>query len=185
MNILLTLLWIFQICFLSSLLNNIIIYFILFIIFFSQVHQAEVSILGFPVYRYSTNTPRTIIQPGRMPGQCWAFKGSQGYIVIQLAGSVRPTGFSLEHIPKSLSPTGEIDSAPREFEVWGLQQESDEGVHLGSYEYNQNGDPLQYFPVTEENAQYFPMIEVKINSNHGNLQYTCIYRFRVHGLRYV
>ncbi|XP_042882143.1 uncharacterized protein LOC122259442 isoform X3 [Penaeus japonicus] len=150
-----------------------------------QVHQAEVSILGFPVYRYSTNTPRTIIQPGRMPGQCWAFKGSQGYIVIQLAGSVRPTGFSLEHIPKSLSPTGEIDSAPREFEVWGLQQESDEGVYLGSFEYNQNGDPLQYFPVTEENAQYFPMIEVKINSNHGNLQYTCIYRFRVHGLRYV
>ncbi|XP_047475070.1 uncharacterized protein LOC125029226 isoform X3 [Penaeus chinensis] len=150
-----------------------------------QVHQAEVSILGFPVYRYSTNTPRTIIQPGRMPGQCWAFKGSQGYIVIQLAGSVRPTGFSLEHIPKSLSPTGEIDSAPREFEVWGLHKESDEGVHLGSYEYNQNGDPLQYFPVTEENAQYFPMIEVKINSNHGNLQYTCIYRFRVHGLRYV
>lgn len=156
---------------------------VMFMILF-QVHQAEVSILGFPIYRYSTNNPRTVIQPDRMPGQCWAFKGSQGYIVIQLAGPVRPTGFTLEHIPKSLSPSGEIDSAPKEFEVWGLQTENDEGVHLGRYEYSQNGDPLQYFGVSNENEKYFPLIEIKINSNHGNFQYTCIYRFRVHGLRY-
>lgn len=148
-----------------------------------QVHQAEVRVLGFPVYRYSTNNPRTVIQPDTMPGQCWAFKGSQGYIVIQLAGPVQPTGFTLEHISKSLSPNGAIDSAPREFEVWGLSTESDEGVFLGIYEYREDGDPLQYFPVREENTAHFPLIELKINSNHGNLQYTCLYRFRVHGFR--
>lgn len=118
-----------------------------------------------------------------MPGQCWAFKGSQGYIVIKLASSVLPTGFTIEHIPKSLSPSGEIDSAPREFEVWGLHSENDEGVLLGNYEYDQNGDPFQYFAKKEANSEYFPLIELKINSNHGNLQYTCLYRFRVHGLR--
>ncbi|XP_066965627.1 LOW QUALITY PROTEIN: uncharacterized protein [Macrobrachium rosenbergii] len=148
-----------------------------------QVHQAEVRLLGFPVYRYSTNNPRTVIQPETMPGQCWAFKGSQGYIVIQLAGMVKPTGFTLEHIPKSLSPNGAIDSAPRGFEVWGLFSEKDEGVFLGTYEYVENGEPLQYFPVKTENTEYFPLIELKINSNHGNLQYTCLYRFRVHGVR--
>ncbi|XP_071532845.1 uncharacterized protein [Panulirus ornatus] len=150
-----------------------------------QVHQAEVSILGFPIYRYSTNNPRTIIQPDRMPGQCWAFKGSQGYIVIQLAGFVKPTGFSLEHIPKSLSPTGEIDSAPQDFEVWGLTSENDEGVYLGSYKYDENGEPLQSFMIKEQNTKYFPLVELKINSNHGNMQYTCLYRFRVHGIRHL
>ncbi|XP_064080466.1 uncharacterized protein LOC135197276 isoform X2 [Macrobrachium nipponense] len=148
-----------------------------------QVHQAELWLLGFPFYRYSTNNPRTVIQPETMPGQCWAFKGSQGYIVIQLAGNVKPTGFTLEHIPKSLSPNGAIDSAPRGFEVWGLFSEKDEGVFLGTYEYLENGEPLQYFPVETEVSEYFPLIELKINSNHGNLQYTCLYRFRVHGVR--
>lgn len=104
--------------------------------------------------------------------------------MIKLASTVLPTGFTLEHIPKSLSPSGEIDSAPREFEVWGLLSENDEGVRLGSYEYDQNGDPFQFFPVQETNTRYFPMIELKVNSNYGNLQYTCLYRFRVHGVRH-
>ena len=52
------------------------------------------------------------------PGQCWAFKGSQGYLVLQLSTAIKPTAFSLEHIPKALSPTGRIDSAPKRFSVW-------------------------------------------------------------------
>jgi SUN domain-containing protein 1/2 len=52
------------------------------------------------------------------PGQCWAFKGDQGYLVIKLTGHVQPTSFSLEHLPKNLSPTGKIDSALRDFEVY-------------------------------------------------------------------
>jgi SUN domain-containing protein 1/2 len=57
------------------------------------------------------------LQPEVQTGQCWAFKGSQGYLVIELAGTVQPTAFSLEHIPKSMSPTGRIDSAPKDFMV--------------------------------------------------------------------
>ncbi len=52
------------------------------------------------------------------PGQCWAFRGAQGYLVVQLAARIYPTAVSLEHIPKSLSPTGKIDSAPKDFSVW-------------------------------------------------------------------
>jgi SUN domain-containing protein 1/2 len=58
------------------------------------------------------------LQPDVHPGQCWAFKGDNGYVVIQLSVPIRPTGFSLEHIPKSLSPTGSIDSAPKDFTVF-------------------------------------------------------------------
>lgn len=53
-----------------------------------------------------------------MPGECWAIKGTTGAVVIRLLGKVLVTGVSLEHIPKTLSPTGEISSAPKEFSVW-------------------------------------------------------------------
>lgn len=57
------------------------------------------------------------LQPDVYPGNCWAFKGSQGYLVIRLSLRIRPVSFCLEHIPKALSPTGNITSAPRNFTV--------------------------------------------------------------------
>lgn len=118
-----------------------------------------------------------------MPGQCYAFKGSQGYIVIQLAGPVKITEFSVEHIPKVLTPNGTIDSAPKDFAVYGLQTPEEEGVLLGTFTYDNTGESLQYFPVANSPNEYFKFVELKIFSNHGNMNYTCIYRFRVHGIR--
>lgn len=59
-----------------------------------------------------------MLQPGVHPGECWAFSGSQGFLVIKLSGLVQIAAFSLEHIPRSLSPYGRIDSAPKDFTVW-------------------------------------------------------------------
>ena len=59
----------------------------------------------------------SLFQPEVHPGQCWAFRGSQGYIVIKTSTTIIPSGFTLEHIPKSLTPSGEIDSAPKDFSV--------------------------------------------------------------------
>ena len=70
--------------------------------------QVVICILSFPISS----------QPDMNPGNCWAFKGSEGYLVIQLSGLVKVTAFSMEHIPKTLSPSGSIDSAPREFSIW-------------------------------------------------------------------
>lgn len=141
------------------------------------------SLFGIPIW-YPSNNPRTVIQPGVLPGECWAFKGSSGFIVIQLSEPIKPNQFSLEHISKSMSPSGRIDSAPKEFEVFGLQSERDESpVKLGEYEYQEDGIPLQFFPVQQQLDQPFSYIELDVKSNHGNLNYTCIYRFRVHGDR--
>jgi SUN domain-containing protein 1/2 len=52
------------------------------------------------------------------PGECWAFQGFPGYIVIQLNNMIQITGFTMEHIPQSLAPNGIIDSAPSNFSVW-------------------------------------------------------------------
>lgn len=50
-------------------------------------------------------------------GECWAFRGTRGKIEIKLAYSVIIDKVTLEHIPKSLSPTGNINSAPKSFNV--------------------------------------------------------------------
>lgn len=146
-----------------------------------QIKTAQWSILGIPLW-YFSNSPRVIIQPGVRPGECWAIKGSQGFIVIQLSGLVNISAFSLEHIPKSISPAGTIDSAPKDFSVWGLETEHDSGVLLGEFVYLEDGESLQLFKVKDTEIRPFRMVELRIHSNHGNVEYTCLYRFRVHGV---
>nr|XP_055032317.1 SUN domain-containing protein 1 isoform X2 [Misgurnus anguillicaudatus] len=142
---------------------------------------ALMSLFGIPLW-YFSQSPRVVIQPDVHPGNCWAFKGSTGYLVIGLALKIVPTAFSLEHIPKSLSPTGSISSAPREFTVYGLEEEyQEEGQLLGQFTYDDEGDALQTFSVTEEVKESFQIIELRVLSNWGHPEYTCMYRFRVHG----
>ncbi|XP_016336576.1 SUN domain-containing protein 1-like isoform X3 [Sinocyclocheilus anshuiensis] len=142
---------------------------------------ALLSLFGLPMW-YFSQSPRVVIQPDVHPGNCWAFKGSQGYLVIGLSMKIVPTAFSLDHVPKSLSPTGNISSAPREFNVFGLDDEQqEEGQLLGQFVYDEDGDALQTFFVSEEVPRGFQIIEMKVLSNWGHPEYTCVYRFRVHG----
>ncbi|XP_030338420.1 SUN domain-containing protein 1-like isoform X6 [Strigops habroptila] len=146
-----------------------------------DARAAVVSLFGIPLW-YVTQSPRAVIQPDVYPGNCWAFKGSQGHLVIRLSMRIYPTGFTLEHIPKTLSPTGTITSAPRKFSVYGLDDEYQEsGTLLGHYVYDQEGEPLQMFPVMMNQENAFQIVELKVLSNWGNEEYTCLYRFRVHG----
>ncbi|XP_055855479.1 klaroid protein isoform X2 [Episyrphus balteatus] len=146
------------------------------------IKSAQISIFGIPLW-YPANTPRIAISPNVQPGECWAFQGFPGFLVLRLNSMIHVTGFTMEHIPKTLTPNGKIDSAPRNFTTWGLEHENDhEPVLLGEYEYEDNDLPLQYFPVQQDvNGRLFDIIEVRIETNHGNPHYTCLYRFRVHG----
>ncbi|KFD65588.1 hypothetical protein M514_09876 [Trichuris suis] len=124
------------------------------------------TLFGIPVF-YKTYSPRKIIQPGTMPGECWAFKGSVGSVVIQLGGTIRITGISYEHVAKSIAPDGHIESAPKNFEVYGLMSKNDANATLlGNYTYRDDGDALQYFPVQATNASTFPIVELKVLRNH-------------------
>uniref|UniRef100_A0A8C5QCD7 SUN domain-containing protein n=1 Tax=Leptobrachium leishanense TaxID=445787 RepID=A0A8C5QCD7_9ANUR len=146
-----------------------------------ETKTALLSLFGIPLW-YFSQSPRVVIQPDMYPGNCWAFKGAEGYLVIRLSMMIYPTSFSLEHIPKSLSPTGNITSAPKDFAVYGLDDEyQEEGTLLAQSVYNQDGDPLQIFQSTEENKKPFQIVELRVYSNWGHADYTCIYRFRVHG----
>ncbi|XP_073218182.1 SUN domain-containing protein 1 isoform X14 [Lepidochelys kempii] len=146
-----------------------------------ETKTALISLFGIPLW-YFSQSPRVVIQPDIYPGNCWAFKGSQGYLVVRLSMMIYPTAFTLEHIPKTLSPTGNITSAPKDFSVYGLEDEyQEEGTLLGQYIYDQGGESLQMFQVTEKNENAFQIVELRILSNWGHTEYTCLYRFRVHG----
>lgn len=140
-------------------------------------------LLGLTIYSESNN-PRTVIQGNlKQPGVCWPFQGFPGYLLIKLRNPVYIIGFTLEHAPKSILPGGEMKSAPRKFNVWGLTDQNDpEPVLFGNYEFTDSEDNLQYFPVQNTNiVTPYEYIELRIHSNHGELEYTCLYRFRVHG----
>jgi len=54
-----------------------------------DVSSAVYSVFGIPFW-WERNSPRTILQPGVNPGQCWAFKGSRGEVVVKLTNPIIP-----------------------------------------------------------------------------------------------
>ncbi|XP_068585416.1 SUN domain-containing protein 1-like isoform X2 [Cebidichthys violaceus] len=158
-----------------------------------ETKAALLSLFGLPLW-YFSQSPRVVIQPDVHPGNCWAFRGSTGFLVIRLSMRILPTAFTMEHIPKTLAPSGTLNSAPRDFTVYGLEDEApvccvqgledeaeDRGKLLGSFTFDQDGEALQSYRLTEENDVAFQIIEVQVLSNWGHQEYTCMYRFRVHG----
>ncbi|XP_034189562.2 uncharacterized protein LOC117608476 [Osmia lignaria lignaria] len=134
---------------------------------------------------HENNDPRTVIQGNPIqPGICWAFQGFPGYLLIKLRSAIFVTGFTFEHAAKTILPNGEMRSAPKKFNVWGFEDENDPApVMFGDYEFAASDDSLQYFPVQNATIERpYEYVELRIQSNHGQLEYTCLYRFRVHGV---
>lgn len=128
----------------------------------------------------SAKPPETILQPDISAGNCWAFQGSRGHVVIRLPEKIWPTAFTLWHISKAVSPSGEVSTAPREFVVSGVDEDEGEAL-LGSFIYDVDGEIAQTFPVQEEPRKAFRQIKLEVRSNWGNAEYTCVYRADVHG----
>ncbi|CAH1391010.1 unnamed protein product [Nezara viridula] len=143
---------------------------------------AKFYLFGLPLPWDVFNGPDTIIKPGVMPGECWAFEGSYAQVTLHLATKIKVTGFSIEHSPRELSLHGHILSAPKQFSVWALDGEEDENpVLLGRFTFLDNGESLQEFEAMEYDKT-IDLVELKVESNHGHPEYTCLYRFRVYGI---
>ncbi|XP_027717594.1 SUN domain-containing protein 2-like, partial [Vombatus ursinus] len=78
--------------------------------------SAHFTLLGIPLWRYF-QSPRVILQPDVYPGNCWAFRGPRGFVVVRLSARIQLTAITLEHVPKALSPNSDIPSAPKDFVV--------------------------------------------------------------------
>ncbi|CAF1156804.1 unnamed protein product [Rotaria sordida] len=142
------------------------------------------NIFGLPILKRIAS-PNIILRKGIMPGNCWPMIGSHGYVLISLAFPVRPTMFTLEHLPKTLSFDGQSRSAPKEFSIRGLNSIDNEGQFLGRFIYDTtkiDSSHIQTFHVQQTNDLiFYHLIKLIIESNWGHPEFTCIYRFRVHG----
>ncbi|XP_034740417.1 uncharacterized protein si:dkey-92f12.2 isoform X3 [Etheostoma cragini] len=147
-----------------------------------RIRSACVTLFGFPLW-YPSESPRTVIQgyPVLLPGKCWAFHGVEGTLVISLSHPITLTHVTLDHLPRYNSPTGRIDSAPKDFEVYGMTNDTEEGTLLGTFTYDVNGEPTQTFKLPNPSDVVYRLVELRVLSNWGHVEYTCLYRFRVHG----
>ncbi|XP_042332866.1 SUN domain-containing protein 3 isoform X7 [Sceloporus undulatus] len=122
------------------------------------------------------------LKPNYYPGNCWPFPGNRGEIVVRLAKEIIPRAVTIEHISKKVSPTGEITSAPKDFVIYGLKEEKEErGTFLGQFVYDIEGDIIQTFQLKNEFPKFMGYVNLNVLNNWGHPNYTCIYRFRVHG----
>ncbi|XP_008849467.1 SUN domain-containing protein 2 isoform X2 [Nannospalax galili] len=146
-----------------------------------ETKTALLSLFGIPLW-YHSQSPRVILQPDVHPGNCWAFQGPQGFAVVRLSARIHPTAVTLEHVPKALSPNSTISSAPRDFAIFGFDEDlQQEGTLLGTFTYDQDGEPIQTFYFQALKMATYQVVELRILTNWGHPEYTCIYRFRVHG----
>lgn len=59
-----------------------------------------------------------LFQPNVTPGNCWAFAGDRGQVTIRLAQKVYLSNLTLQHIPKTISLSGSLDTAPKDFVIY-------------------------------------------------------------------
>ncbi|KGL79922.1 SUN domain-containing protein 2, partial [Tinamus guttatus] len=120
-------------------------------------------------------------QPDITPGQCWCFRGFSGQVVIKLPARIWPTAITVHHVSRADSPHGSSSSStPKDITVSGLD-EGGEATLLGTFSYDLGGEALQVSPLKNTRNQAFPYIQVSIQNNWGNTEYTCLYRVQVHG----
>uniref|UniRef100_A0A667FQP3 Sperm associated antigen 4 n=1 Tax=Lynx canadensis TaxID=61383 RepID=A0A667FQP3_LYNCA len=127
--------------------------------------------------------PTVILEPDVFPGNCWAFEGDQGQVVIRLPGRVQLSDITLQHPPPSVAHTGGANSAPRDFAVYGLQVDDETEVFLGKFTFDVEKSEIQTFHLQNDPPTAFPKVKIQILSNWGHPRFTCLYRVRAHGMR--
>ncbi|KAJ4911646.1 Protein SAD1/UNC-84 domain protein 1 [Raphanus sativus] len=119
------------------------------------------------------------------PGQCFALKGSSGYVQIRLRRPIVPEAFTLEHVAKNVAY--DRSSAPKDCLVSGWlqgkgQAPSEKMQLLAEFTYDLDRSNAQTFSVLDSSGSgLIDTVRLDFTSNHGSNSHTCIYRFRVHG----
>eukprot|EP00698_Gefionella_okellyi_P023329 TRINITY_DN793_c0_g1_i1.p1 TRINITY_DN793_c0_g1~~TRINITY_DN793_c0_g1_i1.p1 ORF type:complete len:636 (-),score=129.39 TRINITY_DN793_c0_g1_i1:24-1931(-) len=151
----------------------------------SQPYRPWVSaILRFMSTHHGTRTAAAILEPDMTLGNCFAFAGTQGMATVRLSLPIVVRSVTIDHVSPLVSYN--MKSAPKQFAVYGLETDAAAPELLGEYEYDigTGTDQAQEFGLGEMNPEnkVYEAVQLVVRSNHGHDAYTCIYRFRVHGV---
>lgn len=128
------------------------------------------------------NPPEKVIEASNNPGQCFCFKGTEGSFTIRLSCEALLEGATLEHIPRKLSPTSDLSSAPKKFKLTGYKKIDDAvGIEYGTFEFNPTDMHKRFYSMQKLSAEKVKYVKMTILENHGDETQTCIYRIQIHG----
>ncbi|KAF1462019.1 SUN domain-containing protein 3, partial [Pygoscelis antarcticus] len=143
--------------------------------------KGKVFLYSLPVLDY-VRSPDLLLEPENHPGNCWPFPGSQGHVFIKLPVPIIPRAVTMDHVSGTTFHGESISTAPKDFAVYGMKEEHEEqGTFLGRFTFLAALDPTQTFQLKEELSGFVNYLRLQVLSNWGHPDYTCLYRFRVHG----
>ena len=169
------------------------------------VFNRALHLLGLRFYGHPPETALSVTFPANSIGQCWAFSGSisssslqadtllskeddgkLATLAIKLAQPLKVSSVVIEHPPKSSASNA--NSAVKNFRIYGYESYNAESfaLFLGEFTYEVGKASLQEFIIPSGIAKGLPKllsIKLAIDSNWGH-NYSCLYRFRVHGEKY-
>ena len=107
-------------------------------------------------------------------GSCWPMEGSQGLLVLRLPRPAVVRNVQIDHCPDAV----DARSAPRHFSVHvaGTAEENLRAVAKGVV-----GATGAHVPIDGHQSPV-EYVALQIHDNHGNGQFTCLYRLRVFGV---
>ncbi|XP_065713867.2 SUN domain-containing protein 3-like [Patagioenas fasciata] len=143
--------------------------------------QAKIFVYSLPLMDYM-RSPELILEAENHPGNCWPFPGSQGHVFIKLSMPLIPRAVTMDHVSGTAFHGESISGAPKDFAVYGFKEEHEEqGMFLGQFTFLAALYPSQTFQLKNELPGVVNYIRLQVLSNWGHPDYTCLYRFRVHG----
>jgi len=106
-------------------------------------------------------------------------------LTVRFSKPIFANSVTIDHIPEEIAT--DFSSAPKEFRVLGVAvdraREAVEFLPFGNFTYQRDGTASQTFRLTSSLTQRVAIdaATLEIVSNHGHSEYTCLYRFQVHG----
>lgn len=159
--------------------------------------------LGLRHYGHSAEVALSMTYPKNALGQCWSFErksydkddqyssendddaqGDYATLAVNLSDEIYVQGIVIEHPPKDI--TTSPGTAIKKFRLFGFEEPGAKGFSwdLGSFMYDIDSSSEQAFQVSSHahgiQVPALRSVVLAIDSNWGE-EYSCLYRFRVHG----
>ncbi|KAI9260408.1 UNC-like C-terminal-domain-containing protein [Helicostylum pulchrum] len=130
----------------------------------------------------NNNSPELAISPQTHVGECWSMEGNSGTLGIVLSEPITIDGITIEY-PSQNMMKDDMQHAPRSIELLGIEnfpKRPRKMKSLGTIEYDVYGDStVQTFKIKP--GDVYKAVQINVRSNWGSLNYTDIYRIRIHG----